>query len=163
MTSTSSLVKRYPLPLHFSATKPASWLRNGLGTQVWQYVACICVPTLYISGTDPMAVANNLNQDLRTLQSWLKANRLKLNVSNTNYIVFSYNKNLSKIMNIFVDDQKIIQVESTKFLCTHLDYEMKWGPHGNHVLNKVSAGLYALNTCLLLLWLHYTMHLSAHI
>ena len=63
------------------------------------------------------------NQELTRIYTWLATNKLVLNISKTNYMIFtskgkSYNKNIS---NIHIDGNKIQQVNKTKFLGIIID------------------------------------------
>ena len=43
---------------------------------------------LFISHNDPVYLINTLNRELDKLSTWFTANRLSLNLSKTNFIVF---------------------------------------------------------------------------
>ena len=43
---------------------------------------------LFISHNDPVYLINTLNRELDKLSTWFTANRLSLNLSETNFIVF---------------------------------------------------------------------------
>ena len=43
---------------------------------------------LFISRNDPVYLINTLNRELDKLSTWFTANRLSLNLSKTNFIVF---------------------------------------------------------------------------
>ena len=53
---------------------------------------------LFINGTDVRKIELELNEELRNIASWLKINKLSLNVNKTQYMVFT--RKLNKIEDI---------------------------------------------------------------
>ena len=75
------------------------------------------------------------------------ANELSLNVLKTNFVVFKP----IRIKQIDIDtlklgDQTIHRVRSTKFLGIHIDDELEWGDHIEHIANKAASGSYAIRS-----------------
>ena len=71
------------------------------------YQACLdlcylrMTPTYFLSGDDVKEISKTLSKQLDKLNSWFAVNKLSLNVSKTNYIIFG-NKKIDKYMNICV-------------------------------------------------------------
>lgn len=60
---------------------------------------------------------NTLNEELKNVSDWLKANKLSLNIKKTQLLIFqAKNKKISQVTNIKLDDSNIKQVESAEFL-----------------------------------------------
>ena len=78
-----------------------------------------------MNGTDVRKIELELNEELRNIASWLKINKLSLNVNNTQYMVFT--RKLDEIENIVlrVEGQTIERVTQTKFLGVIID-EIIW-------------------------------------
>ena len=67
---------------------------------------------LFISHNDPVYLINTLNRELNKLSTWFAANRLSLNLSKTNFMVFKpWQKRQS-----FEFQQPIPRVSETMFL-----------------------------------------------
>ena len=71
------------------------------------------------------------NQELTRISTWIATNKLVLNISKTNYMIFtskgkSYNKCIS---NIHIDGNKIQQVNKTKFLDIIIEEHLNWATH----------------------------------
>ena len=47
---------------------------------------------IFCLGDDPMALVNTVNNELKKLEAWFRVNKLSLNVSTSNYMMFG-NKN----------------------------------------------------------------------
>ena len=97
---------------------------------------------VFCSGENMNDVIQMLNDELRNMSVWFKVNKLSLNVSKTNYMVFSnkwkhsYNTNEIKI-----DDILIEEVTVTKFLGVLIDNKLQWKEQIDSVCSKVSKNL----------------------
>ena len=79
-----------------------------------------------------------MNKTLKNLDIWLSLNKLRINLSKTNYLIFNNNKaKLSIILNNIV----IIQKNSIKLLGVIIDSNMNWKLHTNMVKSKLYYGL----------------------
>ena len=83
------------------------------------------------------------NQELIRISTWLATNKLVLNISKTNHIIFtskgkSYNKNVS---NIQLDGNNIQQVNKTKFLGIVIEEHLNWAMHISHLCNIIARNV----------------------
>ena len=82
---------------------------------------------------------DKMNEELIKINTWLQLNKLSLNITKTNFMLFkSSSKKITKQLNIKIKDHYITQVKSTKFLGTIVDDQLKWKEHINFVANKIS-------------------------
>jgi len=100
--------------------------------------------TLYIIGKNISDLTDKMNSDLQNISEWFKANKLSLNISKTNYIIFSQH-HIDTNIPLQIDSKQISKVNSVKFLGLYLDHKLTWENHINHIGNKVTSGLYVLN------------------
>ena len=69
----------------------------------------------------------------------LTANKLSLNISKTDFIIFkSSRKKLKNKANVIIKKHTIDQVKCTKFLGIYIDEELSWKYHINHIASKIS-------------------------
>ena len=102
--------------------------------------------TVYCSGNNHADLIMTLKYDLEILIDWFRANKLSLNVSKTNYIVFRNRENSSEEKHsLKIGDMLINEVKSTKFLGLIVDNKLSWKEHTDHVHRKISSAMYALN------------------
>ena len=96
---------------------------------------------LFINGTDVRKIELELNEELRNIASWLKINKLSLNVNKTQYMVFT--RKLNKIENIVlrVEGQTIERVTQTKFLGVIIDEKLTWRNHVNYMSTKIANSI----------------------
>ena len=98
--------------------------------------------SVFCSGENMNVVIQMLHDELRNMSVWFKVNKLSLNVSKANYMVFSnkwkhsYNTNEIKI-----DDILIEEVTVTKFLGVLIDNKLQWKEQIDSVCSKVSKNL----------------------
>ena len=82
----------------------------------------------------------SVNAELSNISTWFKANKLSLNVSKTNYIMFK-NRHSNRQYNnihIFIDGVELNKVSYTKFLGVIVDESLTWYNHNSYVSNVVS-------------------------
>ena len=100
--------------------------------------------TLYISHTNLNYIHFALDHDLRILQDWFKANKLTLNVGKSVCILFNKNADSSKKLNVMINDEKIPQVEFTKFLGMWIDQCLNWREHTSRLPLKLIRNTHLL-------------------
>ena len=92
-----------------------------------------------------------VNNELKVLSDWFKANRLSLNVKKTNYLMFGYKQIAANCHTgntefcIKIDEVNIMEVEYTKFLRVFIDKKLTWQRHITYISTKISRSLYVLN------------------
>src|ERR1700730_12867913 len=102
------------------------------------------------SNSDIWKLMEIINGELAILADWFKANRLSLNICKTNYMMFGYKKipiscnNIPMEFYLTIDNERIKQVEFTKFLGVIIDQKFTWQRHISYVSLKISKSLYAL-------------------
>jgi len=81
---------------------------------------------------------NTVNVELKKLSEWLKANKLSLNISKTNFVIFSsINKPLTPVT-ILIDKKAIAQEEYVKYLGVLIDSKLTFKFHVKSLCKKVS-------------------------
>ena len=108
-----------------------------------------CSSILFVDDTTLYKSHRNLDflkwcieEDLKIVSDWLRANKLTLNLGKTVYIIFPKNNKEIHYL-IKMDDQPLKQVKSTKFLGMWIDSKLKWETHFNKLCVKLkhSTGL----------------------
>ena len=81
----------------------------------------------------------NIKDDLETLRLWLTKNLLTLNLSKTVYIVFHKPTRYIEIPDkISINNIEINRLEQTEYLGLILDQNLKWKPHIDFIVGKIS-------------------------
>ena len=79
-----------------------------------------------------------VNKELRSVQRWLNANKLSLNIDKTNYIIFhSSSVKVPSDSDINIGKKHIKRVKFVKFLGLLLDENLRWRYH----LSELSRNL----------------------
>ena len=92
--------------------------------------------SVFVSGKSVDTIIYNMNLELKKLYKWLYSNKLSLNIKKTHWILFSLKKKIKPVSNLYINNEVIERVDSTKFLGVILDSKMSWTNHINNV--KVS-------------------------
>ena len=82
-------------------------------------------------------MANVTENQLIPVANWLKQNKLSINHKKTQFIVFSYRKNIV-MRDIKFGSDLVKQTNSTKFLGIQIDEHLKFDKQINSLCNKIS-------------------------
>ena len=93
--------------------------------------------TLYCSHKNLNYLKWCIEQDLSSISDWFQANKLTLNVSKSECLIFGPNKK-STIKSIDVEDLAIPVVNHTKFLGIWLDDKLNWKRHVENLKIKLN-------------------------
>src|SRR6266516_2453522 len=85
-----------------------------------------------------------VNRELICLTDWFRINKLSLNIDKTNYMVFSGRSLTTSHQDIFLCNQSVSKVQSTKFLGIEIDDKLSWKNHIQIVQKKLSTTNYIL-------------------
>ena len=99
---------------------------------------------LSFENTDPLALQQQTNQELLKVNNWLNQNKLFLNYSKSNFIIFT-KKKINHNFKITIADNQIQQVRSTKYLGVVLDEKLNWEPHIKSLKSKLSRTSFIFN------------------
>ena len=94
---------------------------------------------LFKAGKCLTNLSKDVENELIEFETWLKINKLSLNVGKTKTMVFTSSRNISnKNVNISMSGNILEQVKSTKFLGINIDHKLDWREHINYVCNKLA-------------------------
>ena len=83
-----------------------------------------------------------MNNEIKQISEWLKANKLTLNSEKTYYMVLHRGRRKSNnSIKLYIDDDIIEEASTIKYLCVILDNKLKWTSHIAFVKNKVAEGI----------------------
>ena len=88
---------------------------------------------LFVNGTDLKAMESQLNVDLCSVSTWLKVNKLSLNIDKTQFMIFSRKKYENYNVDLKTEGQSIDKVHHTKFLGIKIDDNLNWKNHVNYI------------------------------
>jgi hypothetical protein len=90
----------------------------------------------------------NAYEDLENICDWFAANKLSINLSKTNYILFRNKTRIrqNNIPNLIINGIEICKVDSTKFLGIVFDSNLNWSNQINNIINKLRHNIYIFNS-----------------
>ncbi len=101
--------------------------------------------SIYYSNSDIKQLEFVLNSELRKLDIWMKSDKLSVNISKTNYIIFRpRQKKINSNLVIQYNNQTITQKQYIKFLGVYLDEHLSWKEHINYIFAIKSPSLLEL-------------------
>ena len=120
---------------------------------------------LAITGDNVIRLFSDMRLEISKLIKWFHANKLTLNLTKTQYILFKPHNlqipcNLDDTCILEFDGNEIKRKDFTKFLGMNVDNHMSWCQQYNHLRTKLSRAIYIMNcakhllptTCLTLLY-----------
>ena len=97
---------------------------------------------LIFSRKNEKQLANVLNRDLKLIFEWLCSNRLSLNVSKTEFIIFRPpQKTLDQRIVLKLNRTKIYESTEIKYLGLILHSQLNWNNHINELTKKLNRAL----------------------
>ena len=95
---------------------------------------------LFHHGSDLSVIENAFNKELADISKWLKVNKLSLNIKKTHHMIFSRKKSNYQL-DLRIDNQKIDETSTTKFLGVYIDNKLNWKTHISYVGGKIGGEL----------------------
>ena len=104
-------------------------------------------PILYADDTTLCAALNHnwslsdcskLNEELKDICKWMKLNKLTLNIAKTKAMIFHTVQRNVTYPPLLIDNVAIEFVQNFNFLGIILNQHLKWGPHIEMIMKKVS-------------------------
>ena len=116
---------------------------------------------VFIYHKDPKRLQDMCNTEIDRLSQWFKANKLSLNITKTNYILYSPRSKSglqsSESFSVELDGTRIERVSYAKFLGVYIDDKLTWHKHIQEISTKISKNIgimsrisYKLNSSILL-------------
>ena len=119
---------------------------------------------LFCSNRSLLSLEALVNENLNHISEWLIANKLSLNIKKTNFIIFHPPQKVTHYPpKLYINNEKILQVQSIKYLGIHIDSHLNWKSHISYISKKVKRCIgilskirHFVNTSILI-QLYYTM------
>ena len=87
-------------------------------------------------------IQNKINKDLKSLVTWLRANKISLNASKTEMLIFrDPRKKINFDLKIKIDGKKITPSRSVKYLGIFIDCHLNWHTHRAQLSTKLSRAV----------------------
>ena len=102
---------------------------------------------IHVSNVNTTEVNQELNDVLVNVENWYKANKLVLNVSKSNAMLISNTAGNESAddFSVYLNDNKLENVQCTKYLGVKVDNQLKFDIHVNDLVKRISAKLSWLN------------------
>ena len=88
-----------------------------------------------------------VNSELKRLSLWLNANRLALNISKTNFVIFAAKNKPLQNVTLLINKKAIQQTDNVKYLGVIIDSQLTFTPHKRkrqYVSYQIDIGTFTL-------------------
>ena len=96
---------------------------------------------IYFESRNLALLEKTVNEELKKLSLWLNLNRLALNISKTNFVIFRANRALTHNVTLIMNRKALIQKDHVKYLGVLLDEHLTWRHQITNVSKKISRGV----------------------
>ena len=96
---------------------------------------------LFINGSNLIGLQTEINNELLEISTWLKINKLSLNVRKTHHMIFTTNRKVKPSVALSVEGHSIDEVDNTKSIGIYVDDKMNWKKHITYISEKVARGI----------------------
>ena len=98
--------------------------------------------SIFFEHNDLDVLTSHLHDQLKNVSTWLKANKLSINVKKTKLMIFRpRQKALPITRQIILENNVLEQVAKTKFLGVYIDQHLEWKTHVNFIAAKISKSV----------------------
>ena len=92
-------------------------------------------------------IQTSLNEDSENVHNWLRATKLTLNMTKTEFMLIGSRQRLSTVtvsLTLAINDFQVTQVATAKSLGVPIDDNLDWDSHVEKIIKKVSSGIRAI-------------------
>ena len=98
--------------------------------------------SIFFEHSDLDVLTSHLNDQLHNVSTWLKANKLSINVKKTKLMIFRpRQKTLPITRQVIIENNVLEQADHTKFLGVYIDQHLTWKTHVNFIAAKISKSV----------------------
>ena len=96
---------------------------------------------LFATGYNLDDIVSEINKEIANIYAWVKANKLPLNIGKTNFMLFTTTCAPRSTRGIFIDGNRLMEVNETKLLDVIIDCKLNWSPHVTYISKKLKKVL----------------------
>lgn len=97
---------------------------------------------LFLRGSNVDDLFATVNCEMKKLLEWVNVNKLSLNITKTQYMIFkNKGRTVKSNHNVYINQNKLKNVESTKFLGVVIDDRLSWLHHTTYIKSKIAKSI----------------------
>ena len=96
---------------------------------------------IYLDSYDLKNLEKSINKELKKLYEWLCINRLSLNISKTNFVLFPPPNKPKQNVTILIDKKAIKEERYVKYLGLLIDSQLTFKNHIDELKKKISRSI----------------------
>ena len=102
---------------------------------------------IFLESNDLKSLEKTMNKELLKLYEWLCINRLSLNITKTNFVIFHAKNNTKSPVTILIDNKANDEFEEVKYLGIIIDSKLTFKNHINELKKKIPRSIGVLYKC----------------
>jgi hypothetical protein len=116
-------------------------------SKILNFILFAADTNIFFSHNNLKTLIDIINMEMLNLSTWFRANRLSLNVSKTNFIIFGRKGEVFRAnpLPVLIDGVEIKQTSNCKFLGVIIDEKLTWSHHIVQTSLKLSKNIGILN------------------
>ena len=99
---------------------------------------------LFYTHSNLNVLFDTVNSELNNISSWIRANKLSLNIKKTSFMLFS-KKVTHHPQIVYIDNNQIPRTDCLKFLGLYIDQDLSWKQHVNYLCKIISRNVGIIN------------------
>ena len=96
---------------------------------------------IFFKDTNLKRLEQTVNNELELYFNWFASNKLSLNVSKTNFMVFNMPPGQKHDFNILINNDNLQAASYVKFLGVLIDSKLTWNDHISYLCSQVAKGV----------------------
>ena len=112
-------------------------------SKIFKFIIFADDTNLFCTSKDIMSLSVTICNELMKLKKWFALNKLSLNITKTNYMIFCKTKYKDNIQ-ISIGNKLIDKVSETKFLGVIIDDQLNWQSHIKQIVTKLHKNYYII-------------------
>ena len=98
--------------------------------------------SIFYSHSNPHTLESVINNELKSIEVWLRCNKLSVNVKKTTYLIFKpWQKKCNHNFSISYGGKLLTQTNTTKFLGVYINEHLTWKDHISYLCKQMSKSI----------------------
>ena len=98
--------------------------------------------SIFYSHSNPNTLESVLINELKNIETWLRCNKLSVNVKKTTYLIFKpWQKKCNHYFFFFLGGQLLTRTNATKFCGVYIDEHLTWTDHISYLCKQISKSI----------------------
>ena len=131
-------------------------------SKIFKFIIFAGDTNLFCTSKDIVSLSVTISNELMKLKKWFALNKLSLNITKTNYMIFCKIKYKDNIQ-ISIGNKLIGKVNETKLLGVIIDDQLNWQSHIKQIVTKLHKNYYIIKKVGCYPWRHQLCYIIVYV